>query len=292
MREGKKDARSDDSSGSRHVRVNAGEEVHNRTGKTVNTKVKRKENSGKIQYDTYTFSRRELMKYSATGLAIGLFAVWVCYRSFWALPLSVVIAVIYVRSKRKQLAEDRKNLLNYHFRDFLSSLHTAMLAGYSLENAVTIAAGDVARLYGRDDICSIEMKAITRQMGYQKPVEQLFLELGKRSGVEDIQTFGEVISVAKRTGGDMNGVLQNAWQTLGEKIDTQREIDTMMASRKYEMKIMNLMPAGIILYLSVSFDGFMDAMYGNAFGVCVMTVCLGIYGFAVWLGDRLMAVKV
>ena len=42
--------------------------------------------------------------------------------------------------------------------------------------------------------------------------------------------------------------------------------------------------AGIILYLNLSFDGFLDVLYQGAAGRAVMTVCLLIYGAAVALG--------
>lgn len=246
----------------------------------------------RMRYDVYFFRPSEWVRYGLTGAGIGVFAAWICYRSLWALPLSGLIMILYLQSIRKRLAEDRRNQLNYQFRDLLASLHTTMLAGYSLENAVTASAADLEKLYGKDSLISMELKGIVRQMSYRIPVEKLFLELGRRSGVEDIRTFGEVITVAKRTGGNMGEVLQTSWQTLGDRIETKKEIDTMMASRRYEMKIMNLMPAGILLYLKISFDGFLDPMYGNPAGVAVMTVCLVIYLAAVFLGSKLMDIRV
>ena len=250
------------------------------------------EKTGKIRYDIYSFRHVEWLRYSLTGLGIGLFAVWICYRSLWALPLAVVIMIICLRSTRKRLAEERRNQLNYQFRDLLASLHTTMLAGYSLENAVAASASDMAKLYGKDSLIAVELRGILRQMSYRIPVEKLFAELGARSGVEDIRTFGEVITVAKRTGGNMGEVLQTTWQTLGEKIETKKAIDTLMASRKYEMKIMDLMPAGIILYLKISFNGFLDPMYGNPVGAAVMTGCLLLYVAAVFFGEKLLSIQV
>lgn len=246
----------------------------------------------RIRYDVYSFSPSEWVRYGLTGLGIGLFVVWICYRTLWAMPLAGVIMGIYLRNIRKQLAEDRRNQLNYQFRDLLASLHTTMLAGYSLENAVTSSAADLEKLYGKDSLISVELRTVVRQMSYQIPVEKLFLELGRRSGVEDIRTFGEVIAVAKRTGGSMGEVLRTSWQTLGDRIETKKEIDTMMASRRYEMKIMNLMPAGILLYLKISFGGLLDPMYGNPAGAAVMTACLVIYLAAVFLGKKLMDIRV
>ena len=38
--------------------------------------------------------------------------------------------------------------------------------------------------------------------------------------------------------------------------------------------------------------GFLEVLYGNLFGAAVMTVCLAIYGFAYWLGRRIVEIEV
>ena len=79
---------------------------------------------------------------------------------------------------------------------------------------------------------------------------------------------------------------------LGDKTDVKKEIDATIAAKKSEQTIMSLMPAGIILYLQISSPGFLDVLYGNPFGICAMTVCLGIYGTAYWLGRRIVDIEV
>ncbi len=167
--------------------------------------------------------------------------------------------------------------MNLHFKDFLASLHTGMAAGYSLENGVRSAERDLERLYGGSDPLVMELREIVRQMSFQQPAESLFRDLGNRSGVEDIRSFGEVLMIAKRTGGDMGEILQSAWRNLCEKIDTREEIETILASRRYEQQVMSMMPAGILFYLQVSFGDFMEPLYGNPAGILVMTGCLLVW---------------
>ena len=51
----------------------------------------------------------------------------------------------------------------------------------------------------------------------------------------------------------------------------------MTASQKLEFNIMCVVPFAIILYMKATFGEFLDALYGSAAGVCVMTACLCIY---------------
>lgn len=267
-----------------------------RKGKTAGEKEtgrKRKtEGRSRTDYRVYTFSPVELLKYGFIGMLLGVCVVWLCYHSLFAAPVAVPVMVFYVLAKKKQKREERQRLLNYHFRDFLSSLHTNLLAGYSLENGVRMSASDLAKLYGRRDALAAELKDITGQMRFGKPVEQLFLELGTRSGVEDIMNFSEVLVIAKRTGGDMSHILESTWRNICEKIDTRQEIDTVTASRRYEQSIMSFMPAGIILYMRVTFEGFSDKIYGNPAGAVLMTFCLILYAGAFAAGRKMCKIEV
>ena len=231
----------------------------------------------RTDFRTYHFSRRELVRYLAEGFLIGAAVVWLCYSTWIAMPAAAVVAVFYLRLKKEELGEQRRLLLTIHFRDFLSSLHTAMLAGSSLENGVRQAGADMVRLYGREDILS---------------VEALFRDLGARSGVEDIRFFGDILSITKKTGGDFSAMLHSSWRNLCEKLDTRQEIETVAAAARYEQMVMSLMPALIILYLRLTFDGFAEQMYGNLAGAAAMTAALVLYGAAFCLGRRMTTIQV
>ena len=79
------------------------------------------------------------------------------------------------------------------------------------------------------------------------PVEELFSDLGERSGVEDIENFASVFKTAKRTGGDMNRVLEKVARMLGDKIDVKKEIEATLSAKKSEQMIMSLCPPGLSL---------------------------------------------
>ena len=241
----------------------------------------------RIRYDRARLSGKEWIRYGIQGLLTGLLIVWLTYRSPAALPLAAGVTIAVLRLSALRLQAEKKRTLQYHFRTFLSSLHTTMAAGYSAENAVRRATADVEALHGKDDILAQELRAIVYRVDTQQPLEELFRELGERSDVEDIRSFGELLMITKRTGGSMDKVLESTWRTLCEKIDTAREVDAMIAAKRYEQQIMSLMPAGIILYLNVGFSGFLDPLYGNMTGVLIMTGCLLLYLAAFFLGRRM-----
>ena len=90
----------------------------------------------------------------------------------------------------------------------------------------------------------------------------------------------------------MNRIIQTSARMLGDKIDVKKEIESTLAAKKAEQTIMSLMPAGIILYLKLTSPDFLSVLYGNPFGICAMTLCLGIYGMSYWLGHKIVDIEV
>ena len=133
---------------------------------------------------------------------------------------------------------------------------------------------------------------ITRKLRIHIPVEQVLEEFAEQVLSEDVKSFVTVFVTAKKSGGDMIGIIRNTANQIGDKIEVKREIDTMLAAKKYEFQIMSVVPYGIIGYMSLSFPECMNELYGNMAGIGVMTLCLGIYAGAYYLGIRILRIDV
>ena len=243
-------------------------------------------------YDEYHYTKREALKYTFQSILLCAAADWLFYQSRILMLAAVPLTVLFLKWKKKQFIKERKKALNYQFKDALNALSAAVQAGYSAENAVTACARDLERIYPGDSDIVREFRYIENRQKVSVPVEDLFLSLGERTGIEDIENFAAVFSTAKRTGGDMEKVIQTSARMLGDKIDVKKEIEATLAAKKAEQMIMSLMPAGIILYLQLTSPGFLEVLYGNAFGVCAMSACLGIYVLSYWMGRRIVDIQV
>lgn len=168
----------------------------------------------------------------------------------------------------------------------------AVSARYSLENAVSEAKKDLMRIYGTSSEMVLELSYMESQMLLSVPVEKLFYELGKKSQVEDIRNFSEIIAQAKRTGGNLRETLEKSARIIEEKIDVKKEIDSLLSAKKMEHTFMSLMPAGIILYMRLTSPGFLDVLYHNIAGVCIMTICLILYLTAFFFGRRMVQIEI
>ena len=177
------------------------------------------------------------------------------------------------------------------FREGLYGIAAALGAGYAMENAVEEARKDLALLYGEDSLLATEFLWMEQKLELNQPLEKVFLEFAEHWKSEDIMHFVQVLQTAKRTGGDLIAVTRMAAEKIGEKIEVKREIHTMIAGKKMEGRIMNMIPPGIILYFWLSSPGFLDCLY-KASGRVVMTVLLALYLFAYWWSGRISDIQV
>lgn len=246
----------------------------------------------KQNYNEYHFTKKEFLKYLFQSVLLCAMINYLFYKTVWIFLLMLPIPVLFMKWKKKQLIRERRKILNYQFKDALNSLSVAVQAGYSIENAVRACTRDLERLYDRKTDIMEEFHYIESQQRVSVPVEELFLDFGERSGVEDIENFASVFYTAKRTGGDLDQIIQKVSRMLGDKIDVKKEIEATLAAKKSEQFIMSMMPAGIILYLQVTSPGFLNVLYGNPFGICAMTVCAAIYGGAYWMGKKIVDIEV
>lgn len=246
----------------------------------------------KIDYNHYHFTKKEIFLYLVEAIFLCGLVNYLFYKSWWMFIPMVPVPLLYLKYMGQKRIEQRKRTLNYQFKDALSSLGVALQAGYSVENAVYACTRDLEKLYKNSDDILQEFHYIETQLQVSVPVEDLFLDLGIRSQVEDIANFASVFASAKRTGGDIVGILQKTSRILGDKIDVKKEIEATVAAKKSEQAIMSMMPFAIILYMQVTSPGFLQVLYGNPFGIAAMTLCLGIYGLAYWMGRRIVDIEV
>ena len=246
----------------------------------------------KTNYNQYRFKTIEIIRYGAEAAGICIGVNYLCYQTIWAFIPMLPFLFFYLKWKKQILIKRRKETLGYQFKDAIHSLNVALNAGYSMENAISECIRDLGNLYRKDEAIMKEFTYIQSQLRVSIPVENLFMDLGKRSDVEDIRNFASVYSIAKRSGGNLSRIMHKTAGMLEEKIETKQEIDAAIAAKKMEQGVMSVVPCGIILYMHLTSPGFLDVLYGNITGIVVMSVCLAGYGAAYHAGKRMVEIEV
>lgn len=247
---------------------------------------------GKVNYDIYQFSIKEIVLFALQGICLIGCISYFFYDSVYALLFGLPFLFFFFRRKKEICKKRRKEQLTMQFMDSIQSFSAALMVGYSIENAWREAYEDLKLLHKKEEDLMVEIQYMIRQMDNNGILEQLLLDFARRSGISDIWDFAQIFAIAKRSGGDLNGIIKKSVDTICAKIEVKREIQIAIASKKYEQKVMSVIPIGIIAYIRFTTPHYFDVLYHNVAGVLIMSVCLFIYGFAFLMSEKIMEIEV
>lgn len=226
------------------------------------------------------------------GTGIFLLILYVFYESIVPGLFLFPVWILYMRDWVEDMAGKKEQEFRRQFRDSIQSMASILKAGYSVENAIRESDKDIAPMYGKDTRIRKEYAAMIHQLDMNMPVSSVLDEFAARMNQEDVENFVNVFIAAKRSGGDGINIIRNSIRVISEKIDTENEIQTMLASKKLEFEIMCAVPFVIILYMKLTFGEFLSVLYGNPAGITVMSVCLVLYIAAYILGRKIIRIEV
>lgn len=198
----------------------------------------------------------------------------------------------FLERERVRREKRRSERCAEQFRDTLVAVTSAMKAGESAENAFRSAAGEMLQQYGRESPICQELSRIERGLDNRIPLESLLDAFAQRLDVEEITEFARVFAIARRGGGEMVAIMERTVSLIDQRVRIQSEIRVLIEGRRMESRIMDLVPFGIITYISLASPGFFSVLYHNAVGVLFMTLCLAAWMAALLLSDRILAIRV
>lgn len=217
---------------------------------------------------------------------------YVFYDSLIPAPLLLPVWMIYMRDWHDDISRKKEQELRQQFRDSIQVMASALKAGYSVENAIREAGKDISPVYSEETRIRKEFERMERQMDMNMSAEEVLKGFAERTGQEDIENFVNVFAAAKKSGGDSIAIIRDAVKIISGKIDTEKEIQTMLASKKMEFDIMCAVPFVIILYMKLTFGEFLSVLYGNMAGAAIMSLCIFVYMGAYVYGRKIIRIEV
>lgn len=214
------------------------------------------------------------------------------YESAMAFLALVPFGIWFFLRWEAECIKKKQREFQEQFKEAIQSIASSLRVGYSVENAIKETKKDLSILYKEDAAIQREFTYMVRQIYLQVPMEQVMEEWAERVRLEDVRNFVNVFVMARRSGGNILEILRRSAEQIREKLEVQAEIETMLAARKYEFKVMSVIPFGMIAYMKVSFPEFMGILYGNLLGIGVMSACLAVYFGAYILGERIVNIEV
>lgn len=261
-----------------------------------------------LNYNEYYMKKIEWLMYAIAFAAIGAVIGYIFYggigldihgeptRITYIINLSVMSLFgiisfnILMPMRKNQLKTNRKKKIRKQFVDMLESLSVSIAAGQNVPSAMQTVKDDLLIQYTEKDYIVQEISVFLREMENGIPIEDLFSDFGKRTGIEDISNFGKVFEVAYRRGGNLKEIVKSCYDILSEKIEIEMEIQTKVSSSANQMNIMILMPIFLIAMLKSSGEGFAEN-FTSVSGIISTTVSIFVFIIAYFVGRKILDIK-
>jgi len=192
----------------------------------------------------------------------------------------------------EEMTDKKEEEFRVQFKDSIQIMAGAFEAGYLAEKAIRETCHDLKPMYKSESRIIKEYEIMIRKLKIHIPVGQVLSEFAENVEQEDVDNFVTVFTTAQKSGGDSIVIIKDAVKVISEKMETEKEIQTMIASKKLEFEIMSMIPFGMIGYMKLTFGDFLKVLYGNPAGIIVMSICLALYFTAYIWGRKMIKIEV
>lgn len=202
--------------------------------------------------------------------------------------------ITFILMYRQWRGWQRQVILNIEdgFKEWLYYVKGGLNGGKSIERAIFECRNSFRAVVGNGHYVLSGLEQVYRGLELHIPLEECIRQFGEDTRVESIQDFAIVFEIAKKQGGQMTATLEKMIQQICDKSDLRLEIQAMIAAKKTEQRIMCIMPFAIMVFVGKSSGGYFTPLYHNLKGNLIMSLCLCVYLFGVYWGERLTEVKV
>ncbi len=244
-------------------------------------------------YSIYKLNIREMIILFIICAFTCLIGGWLFYDTFYGIALSPFVLLKARKPVESILAERRQIELRNQFRDVLYSFSSSFAAGAHMEEALEIAYYQVAEVYGKDSNMANELLAMIKKMRDTAGSDvELWNDLGKRSGLEDIVDFARVFSACRDSGGNLVQAVDRAAVLIVEKINIENEMRTLFSQKKTEGRMVGIMPIAMILFLKISSPNYLNLMYESLAGRILMTISVLAMIYSIYMTEKTTRVTI
>lgn len=249
--------------------------------------------SNLINYNVYKINLYYKIIY-LLGSGFVLYIIgYVFYRSL-VLPIILIpLAYLFLKHKEVDLLRKRKSKLRQQFKDMLYSIAASINSGNSIEMAFSNLESDLLIEYdNNNEMIITEVKIIVAKTQINETIESALMDFSIRSGIDDIRNFTDVFCTCRKLGGDVSEIINNSIGIINEKIEIYNEIDTILASKKFEQKILLSMPFIMIILFDKIANDYMSPFYKTLEGRIASSIMLIFIIISYYISEKIIDIKI
>lgn len=226
------------------------------------------------------------------GLFCQMILAYFFYKSFyamiWLIPVTVGLTYWQWRNWRRHTLLE----MEVGFKEWLFYVKSGLGAGKSIEQAMKACKSEFLKRIGARHPVLLGLDQLYRGMELRVPIEKGLYRFGTETGIKAIKDFAVVFEISHKQGGRMSSVLEDTIRQICEGINLREEVRALIAAKKLEQRIMCVTPFGILFFVGTTSGGFFEPLYHNLQGVCIMSICMGVYIAGVLWGEKMTEVQI
>jgi tight adherence protein B len=260
-------------------------------------------------YKVYYMTKLEKIIYFLIAFAVGAAVGYLFYGGIGKDDLGNATTVTYVLDiivcvlvggiagkmflpiRTQQIIKKRKNDLKLQFRELLDALATSIGSGKNIVDSFKSAYDDLSIIYNEDASIIKELAIILDGNNNNIEIEKSLMDMGLRSGIDDIVSFANVFETCYRKGGDIKDVIKNTQQIINEKMEVQMDIETIVTSSKNEENVMTVLPIALIALIKLMSPEF-SANFVTPVGIISTTIAIVMFVIARKVGQKVLDIKI
>ena len=226
------------------------------------------------------------------GACLSAVIAFLFYKSFLGLFVAAGVIPFWLKLRADEKAKKHRADMLMEFKEYMMLIVASLQTGYSLEKALRQSESELKRLYPEESVLLPFVHVMNQRIGMNVQLEKAFFEFAKEVDLEEAISLAEIISFAKRSGGNYGKNIRDTAYKIEENLSVKQEIETITTEKRLELKVMCVMPLAILAYITITSSSFIAPLYGNALGILIMTACLIAYGLLIMLGRRIIEINI
>ena len=200
-----------------------------------------------------------LIVLTAVGTILVFFFIFAVTGSGWwalfALGVPYFVREWVLRSLKRQRSRFAEQL-----QDALQVIASALRSGHSFTGSLAVV------VEGAAEPMRTEMQRVVADEQLGMPIQRSLAVVADRMASTDVDQLALVAELQRQAGGDMAEVVDRVAETVRERFDLKRLVDTLTTQGRMSRWIVSLLPIGLLLLLKLENPHYFDPLFGSTAG--------------------------
>lgn len=216
-----------------------------------------------------------LTSHNPSWTKISLFAVGAAIFAFPAPRL-------FLRYKKKA----RLIKFNEQLEDALTSMSSALKAGFSINQALEVVADE------NKQPISVEFSLLVQEIRLGVPLDQALYNMEKRIESDDFELVSTAIITARQTGGELTAILERLASVIRERLRINGRLRALTAQGKLQAYLIGAMPFLLLFALNMVAPKMMNTFFNSIVGVLIIVGAVMLVGIGFFVIRKITTIDI